>query len=124
MTQLKTGAGSGNADIEQYFYDQPTGLLTNQKVFKPNNNNQLLLDQSYDYERTYFNGGFSNGAVNGGKTGQLTRIVNNLDANKNRMYEFDGLGRLRNARGGAAAGVGNPQANWTQNYETVKHFGT
>ena len=65
VTQLKTGVHTGNADVEQYSYDQQTGLLTNQKVIKQNSN-QTLLDLSYNYNR-----GNSKGTVNG-KTGQLT----------------------------------------------------
>ena len=110
VTQLKTGAATGNADLEQYAYDQPTGLLTNQKVVKANTNTPLL-DQSYEYNR-----GLSNGTTNG-KTGQLTHIANNLDHNKDRVYEFDTLGRLRTAKGGAATGVGGVTANWTQTYQ-------
>jgi RHS repeat-associated protein len=108
VTSLKTGAYTGNADIEQYSYDAQTGLLTNQKVIKQNTS-QTLLDLSYNYNR-----GNSKGSLNG-KTGQLTNIVNNLDRNKDRVYEFDTLGRLITAKGGVAAG-GSGVANWTQNY--------
>jgi RHS repeat-associated protein len=109
VTQLKTGAATGNADVEQYSYDAQTGLLTNQKVIKQNNN-QSLLDLSYDYQR-----GGSNGTVNG-KTGQLTKIVDNLNQNKNRVFEFDTLGRLKTAKAGLQAGATGVTANWTQNY--------
>jgi RHS repeat-associated protein len=108
VTSLKTGAYTNNADIEQYSYDAQTGLLTNQKVIKQNTS-QTLLDLSYNYNR-----GNSKGSLNG-KTGQLTNIVNNLDRNKDRVYEFDTLGRLITAKGGVAAG-GSGVANWTQNY--------
>jgi RHS repeat-associated protein len=108
VTQLKTGAATGNADIEQYSYDAQTGLLTNQKVIKQNTS-QTLLDLSYNYSRLS-----SKGSLNG-KTGQLTNIVNNLDRNKDRVYEFDTLGRLITAKGGVAAG-GSGVANWTQSY--------
>lgn len=106
VTQLKTGAATGNADIETYSYDNQTGLLTNQTVYKVNNPSQPLLNLSYEYNR-----GQSNGTLNG-KTGQLTRIVNNLDYNKNRVFEFDTLGRLKTAKGG----IPNGAANWTQSY--------
>jgi RHS repeat-associated protein len=114
VTSLKTGAYTGNADIEQYSYDAQTGLLTNQKVIKQNTS-QTLLDLSYNYSR-----GNSKGSLNG-KTGQLTNIVNNLDRNKDRVYEFDTLGRLIVAKGGVAAG-GSGVANWTQNY-TFDRYG-
>lgn len=108
VMQLKTGAATGNADIEQYGYDNQTGLLTNQTVVKANTS-APLLNLSYGYNR-----GLSNGNVNG-KTGQLTSISNNLDHNKERVYEYDALGRLRTAKGGAATGV-TATANWTQGY--------
>jgi RHS repeat-associated protein len=109
ITQAKTGAASGNADIETYGYDNQTGLLTNQIVSKANTGQQLL-NLSYGYNR-----GNSNGSLNG-KTGQLTQIVDNRDGNKNRIYDFDTLGRLKTAKGGAAAGAVGAAANWTQNY--------
>jgi hypothetical protein len=110
VTQLKTGAATGNADTEQYSYDGQTGLLTNQKVFKSSNMSNPILNLTYNYNR-----GNSKGNLNG-KTGQLTNIVNNLDRNKDRVYEFDTLGRLTVARGGLAAGGTAATANWTQNY--------
>lgn len=109
VTQLKTGAATNNADLEQYTYDGQTGLLTNQKVIKQNSNT-TLLDLSYNYNR-----GLSNGSING-KTGQLTQVIDNLNRNKDRVYEFDTLGRLRTAKGGGATGVSGVTANWTQNY--------
>ena len=64
---------------------------------------QTLLDLDYDYQRNN-----SVGNLNG-KTGYLTKIVNKLDANKNRTYEYDALGRLTKATGG--------QSNiWQQQY--------
>jgi RHS repeat-associated protein len=108
VTQLKTGASTGNADLETYGYDNQTGLLTNQTVVKANTG-QSLLNLSYEYNR-----GSSNGSLNG-KTGQLTHIVDNLDRNKDRVYEFDALSRLRTAKGGAATGIA-ATANWTQSY--------
>ncbi|MFL6257385.1 MAG: hypothetical protein ACJ74T_20450, partial [Pyrinomonadaceae bacterium] len=54
-----------------------------------------LLDLSYDYLRP---------GTTGGRTGQLTRIVNNLDSTRrrDRNYEYDQLGRLKRATGGLA----------------------
>ncbi|MGI8467429.1 MAG: RHS repeat-associated core domain-containing protein [Pyrinomonadaceae bacterium] len=109
VTSLTTGAATNNADVETYSYDAQTALLTNQKVIKQNSS-QTLLDLSYEYNR-----GLSNGNLNG-KTGQLTHIVNNLDRNKDRVFEFDTLGRLRTAKGGGATGVSGVTANWTQGY--------
>jgi hypothetical protein len=76
-------------------------LLINQKVQK---SGQTLLDLSYDYNRNN-----SIGTLNG-KTGHLTKIIDNLNNNKNREYEFDALGRLTKAKGGVGGNL------WTQNY--------
>jgi len=110
VTQLKTGAATGNADIEQYSYDGQTGLLTNQKVYKASNMTTPILDLSYAYNR-----GNSIG-TGSGKTGQMTHVTNNLDHNKDRVYEFDALGRLIKAKGGLATGITGVTADWTQNY--------
>lgn len=43
-------------------------------------------------------------------------MTNNLDHNKDRVYEFDALGRLMKAKGGLATGITGVTADWTQNY--------
>src|ERR1044072_9077375 len=91
LTSIKVGTAGTNQITESYTYDAQNGYLTNQKVQR---NSQTLLDLSYDYNRNN-----SVGTVNG-KTGLLTKVVNNLDNNKNREYEFDALGRLTKAKGG------------------------
>ena len=97
---IKIGQAGANQVTENYQYDNLSGLLTNQKVQK---SGQTLLDLNYDYNRNN-----STGNLNG-KTGHLTKIVNNLDNNKNREYEFDALGRLTKAKGGNNL--------WQQNYQ-------
>ena len=99
---IKIGTAGANQVTENYTYDNLTGLLTNQKVQK---SGQTLLDLSYDYNRNN-----SVGNLNG-KTGHLTKIINNLDNNKTREYEFDALGRLTKAKGGNGGNL------WTQNYQ-------
>lgn len=84
------------------------GLLTNQTATK--NGTTTLLDLSYDYSRNN-----SVGSLNG-KTGHLTKIIDNLNNAKNREYEFDALGRLTKAKGGIAAGAGSGSADWNQTY--------
>ncbi len=74
--------------------------MTNQKVQRGGLN---LLDLSYDYNRNN-----SVGNLNG-KTGHLTKIIDNLNPNKNREYKFDALGRLTEAKGGT-------NSRWTQTY--------
>ncbi|MEP6850421.1 MAG: RHS repeat-associated core domain-containing protein [Acidobacteriota bacterium] len=117
VTSLKTGLSTGNADVEQYSYDSQTGLLTNQKVYKASNMSSPLLDLTYGYSR-----GNSIGTASG-KTGQLTRITDNHNESKDRVYEFDALGRLTKAKGGLAADpTTGVNANWTQEY-TYDRYG-
>ena len=106
-TSIKIGAAGTNQVTEEYTFDQQTGLLTNQKATKTG---QTLLDLTYDYSRNNAVGSAS------GKTGHLTKIVNNLDNNKNREYEFDVLGRLTKAKGGVSGNL------WAQNY-TYDRYG-
>ncbi|MDQ3806234.1 MAG: DUF4214 domain-containing protein, partial [Acidobacteriota bacterium] len=101
VTSLDVGAGVGNWKQERYTYDAVTGLLTNQKVLRAGDVNQKLLDLSYEYHRP---------GTTSGRTGQLTKVTNHLDAAENRTYEYDALGRLRRATGGA-------DGRWTQRYE-------
>lgn len=98
--QLNIGVSGANQITETYGYEAATGLLTNQRVQRAGTS---LLDLSYDYARSA-----SKGTLNG-RTGQLTKILNNLDHNKDRGYSYDALGRLMQATGGA-------QALWTQDY--------
>ncbi len=99
-TSINIGVAGANQVNENYTFDSQTGLLTNQKVQR---GGQTLLDLSYDYQRNN-----SVGTLNG-KTGHLSKIINNLDGNKNREYEYDALGRLTKAKGGT-------NNLWTQNY--------
>ncbi len=111
VTQLKTGAGTSNPRVEAYTYDAQTGLLTGQTV-KNTAATSTYLDLSYTYAR-----GNSFGSASG-KTGQMTKIVDNLDKNRNKVYEFDSLGRILTAKGGIAAGATGKGvvADWTQTY--------
>jgi RHS repeat-associated protein len=94
-------AASGNSFTESYTYDPQTGLLTRQKVLL--SNRTASLDLSYDYSRNNSAGSLT------GQTGQLTKVLNNLDHNKDREYQFDAIGRLTVAKGKATS-------QWTQNY--------
>lgn len=91
-TSINIGTAGANQVNENFTFDSQTGLLTNQKVQR---GGQALLDLSYDYQRGSSTGNLS------GKTGHLSKILNNLDHNKDRSYEYDGLGRLTKAKGGA-----------------------
>jgi RHS repeat-associated protein len=97
-TQLKVGASGANQITENYSYQAQTGMLENQTIVR---GASTLLNLSYDYA-----------GANGKRTGQLTKISNNLNHNKDRGYAYDALGRLVQARGGDNQSA----ALWTQNY--------
>jgi RHS repeat-associated protein len=99
-TSIKIGGAGANQVTENYTFDPQTGLLTNQTAIR---NNQTLVDMSYEYNRAG-----SVGNLNG-KTGHLSKIIDNLNQNKNREYEYDALGRLTKAKGGT-------NNLWTQQY--------
>lgn len=115
VIQLTTGSSMSHPRVENYSYDSQTGLLTGQTV-KNTAATSTYLDLTYSYTR-----GSSHGSVNG-KTGQLTKIVDNLNNNRDKLYEFDSVGRLMKAHGGVAAGASGVTANWTQNY-TYDRYG-
>lgn len=100
-TEIKIGAAGTNQVTEQYAFDPQTGLLTNQKAIR---NSTELLNLSYEYNR-----GGSVGSLSG-KTGHLTKIIDNLNTDKSREYEFDALGRLTKAKGGTTGTL------WNQSY--------
>src|SRR5205823_1041800 len=73
-----------------------TGLLDNQTVAR---DGTTLLNLSYDYAN-----------ASGKRTGQLTKILNNQNHDKDRSYTYDALGRLKVAQGGLNGSL------WTQTY--------
>ncbi len=84
--------------LESFTYDTQTGQLANQKVQR---GPTALLNLSYDYVRP---------GTNGGRTGQLTKVRNIIDPNRDCEYEYDALGRLSRATGG------KQNNNWRQRY--------
>jgi RHS repeat-associated protein len=101
-SSLNVGTGT-NQVTESYGYGAQTGLLDTQTITR---NGSTLLNLSYDYA-----------GANGKRTGQLVKILNNLNHNKDRGYSYDALGRLKQATGGPAA-----SPLWTQNY-TFDRYG-
>lgn len=97
MTSVKIGPAGPNQVIEQYDYDPLTGLLENQKIVR---NGTSLLDLNYSYQQC---------ACSAGGSSQIKEIVNNLDRNKDKAYEYDRLGRLKKVTGGV-------NKTWSQIY--------
>jgi RHS repeat-associated protein len=94
-TSLNVGTGTNQVN-ESYGYHAPTGFLESQTITR---NGSTLLNLSYDYAN-----------ANNKRTGQLTKVLNNLDHGKDRGYDYDALGRLLRATGGQSI-------NWAQSYE-------
>jgi len=90
-TSLNVGSGT-NQIAESYSYNAQTGLLDSQTVARSSAPTNYLLNLSYDYAN-----------ASGKRTGQLTKILNNLDHNKDRGYSYDALGRLVQATGGPSS---------------------
>ncbi len=103
-TSLKVGATGANQITENYGYSAQTGLLESQTVGRSGAG--PLLDLTYQYTN-----------ANGKRTGQIARVLNNLNNNKDRSYSYDALSRLVQAKGGP---VGSPL--WTQTY-TYNRYG-
>lgn len=105
LTSLSVGASGSNQVIETYSYDPQTTLLSNQKLARSSTPGSPFLDLSYDFA-----------GANGKRTGQLTKLLNNLNHNKDRSYTYDALGRLTQAKGGPTGTL------WTQTY-TYDRYG-
>lgn len=100
-TQLQVGVSGANQITENYGFEQQTGLLASQTVVRGTTPSATtLLDLTYDYV-----------GANGKRTGQLTKLLNNKNHNRDRSYTYDALGRLKQATGGLASAP-----LWTQAY--------
>ncbi|HET8782761.1 MAG TPA: RHS repeat-associated core domain-containing protein, partial [Pyrinomonadaceae bacterium] len=99
-TQMRVGASGANQIIENYGYATSTGLLDSQTIARDSAPSTYLLNLSYEYTD-----------ANNKRTGQLKKILNNLNHNKDRSYDYDALRRLKEAKGGPS---GSPL--WTQTY--------
>jgi RHS repeat-associated protein len=111
-TALNIGNNSGSQLSESYTYEPATGLLSNQKVQRQGTGTPLM-DLSYEYTKY---------GTTVGRTGQLTKIVNNKDTTKNKYYDYDALGRLKTLY--SFTNGNNPMTTnqWTQAY-TYDRFG-
>lgn len=94
---LKVGSGPLQL-AETYAVDPGTGMPAGQRVHR---GATPLLDLSYDFVRPAADG----------RSGQLTRLVDNLNGQKSRSYAYDAVGRLVTAAGGDPAAP-----RWTQKY--------
>lgn len=103
-TSLKVGPANSFQTTEHYGYNAQTGLLEHQDVVHASQGTLLNLD--YGYLRP---------GTADGRTGQLTKVSNNLDHTKDRGYEYDAVGRLKRATGGQ-------NVNWVQRY-TYDRYG-
>ena len=98
-TSLKVGLSGNNQITENYSYESTTGFLSGQSLVRGTDTTHPILDLSYQYTNS-----------NNRRTGQLTKILNNKDHNKDRGYAYDALGRLKVATGGPSGTF------WTQTY--------
>ena len=103
VTSVKIGPSGANQINEQYSFDPQSGNLVNQKVLR---GGTALLDLSYQYQ---------NCSCSTGGSGQITAINNNLDRNKDRVFEYDKLARLKKVTGGI-------NQTWSQSY-TYDRYG-
>jgi RHS repeat-associated protein len=88
ITSLLVGPAGANQITETNGFDPRNGMLTSQKVTR---GATTLLDLGYDYA----------GGPSLWRTGQIKKITNNLNAAKNRIFDYDPLGRLVKATNGS-----------------------
>lgn len=95
LLSMLVGASGANQLQESYVYDDKTGLISSQKIMR---GTTPLLDLTHFMYNTY---------ARAGRTGQLSKLTNNLNAEKNRVFTYDALGRLSKVTN---------NSTWSQNY--------
>ncbi|HEX8130206.1 MAG TPA: PKD domain-containing protein [Pyrinomonadaceae bacterium] len=88
VTSLLVGPAGVNQITETNGFDPRNGMLTSQKVTR---GTATLLNLGYDYA----------GGPSLWRTGQIKKITNHLNAAKNRIFDYDALGRLVKATNGS-----------------------
>ena len=101
LLSMLVGASGANQLQETYLYDDKTGLISNQKVMR---GTTALLDLTHFMYNSY---------ARAGRTGQLSKLINNLNAEKTRIFTYDALGRLSKVTN---------NSTWSQNY-TYDRYG-
>lgn len=107
IIELASGPPGDGQGLETYLWDRWHGWLKHQTLMDHAGTPQL--DLTYQYEPRSPGG-------TPGKTGQAVTVIDNLAPEHSRSYDYDALGRLRQAAGGATTGN-----QWTQTYTYDKY---
>lgn len=102
----------GSTIKETYLYDPTTLLLERQQVMRADS---ILFDLSYDYLLPKLETILPVNIMEG-RTGQVTRITDNLNPTGSRNYTYDAWGRLRSATSWSPSGFPLDDWYWSQEY--------
>ncbi len=100
---------TGTDQLEEvYQYDPVTQFLSRQQVIR---SGTVLFDLSYDYIQPWISLALDPVAK---RTGQVTKVIDNLDQAGNRTYTYDTWGRLHQAQSGTSKPF--QTYDWLQQY--------